>query len=712
MKQVLVRRGEIVVEEVPRPTPAANSVLVKVQYSLISTGTEMVAIDATSRTMTDRILKKPALITKGIKAIGEKGVAKAIRMATGSDLLGTPLGYSASGLVAEVGAEVDWLAEGDRVACAGAGLANHAEFVCVPRHLVARIPEPVTLKDASTVTLGAIALQGIRQAEPRLGETVIVAGLGLLGILTVQMLKANGCRVIGLETNPDRCELAKSLGADICFDARDESLEQNILSLTGGMGADLTIITAATASDAPLNQAMHLTRKRGTVVMVGAVGMALERQPFYEKEIDLKISCSYGPGRYDPVYETEGRDYPYAFVRWTENRNMSAYLDLVAAGKINLSPLTETEYGIGDAPAAYDTLKNNNNRILAAVLSCGELTEKSPPSKRLIKLVTRRTATTGKAGVGIIGAGAFARGVHLPNILKLSDNLYLKGVASNDGVKAKETAAKFGASIATTDYKEILADSGIDMVLISTRHDSHTRIAIDALKAGKAVFLEKPMALNETELRELTAVIDETGLPFTAGFNRRFSPFAVKIREAIKKRTSPLMIDYQMNAGFLEPEHWIHGKLGGGRNIGEACHIYDLFTYLTGSRIRKVTASSVRPDGPPYGRTDNFVATLLFEDGSVCNLVYTAIGSTDYSKEVMKVYLDRAVIVLDDYKSMDSYGIATVDKLRLRQSDKGHLELLRRFAHMVTTGGEPPIPHWQLTQATRISFEVDQQIRR
>jgi len=338
------------------PTPAANTVLVRVRYSLISTGTEMVAIEVSSGTVTDRLLKQPGLIAKGIKAIREHGLTEAIRMATGSDKLGAPLGYSASGLVAEVGAGVDWLAEGDRVACAGAGLANHAEFVCVPRHLVARIPESVSLKDASTVTLGAIALQGIRQAEPRLGETVIVAGLGLLGLLTVQMLKANGCRVIGLDTNPDRCEPASSLGADRCFDARDESLERTIASLTGGMGVDVTIITAATASDSPLNQAMQLTRKRGTVVLVGAVGMALQRQPFYEKEIDLKISCSYGPGRYDPVYETDGKDYPYAFVRWTENRNMSAYLDLVSEGKINLSSLTETEYGIDEAAAAYAKL--------------------------------------------------------------------------------------------------------------------------------------------------------------------------------------------------------------------------------------------------------------------------------------------------------------------------------------------------------------------
>jgi len=391
---------------------------------------------------------------------------------------------------------------------------------------------------------------------------------------------------------------------------------------------------------------------------------------------------------------------------------MSAYLDLVAAGKINLAPLTDNEYCIDEAARAYADLRQPDTRVLAAVLSYGESAEEQPPAVRSVRLEPVRRVAAGKIGVGLIGAGAFAQAVQMPNLAKLGDTLCLKAVADNDGVKAKETAAKFSAPLASTDYREILDDNSIDMVLIATYHDTHARIAIDALKAGKAVFLEKPMALSKLELQELTAAIDESDLPFTVGFNRRFSPFAEKVRNTVSRRSSPLMIDYQMNAGFMPPEHWVHGEVGGGRNIGEACHIYDLFTYLTDSRIKSVTASSVGPGSPPYGRTDNFVATLVFEDGSVCNLVYTALGSTEYPKEQMKIYVDRTVTVLDDYMTVITHGAGKSNSLRLRRQDKGHFELLRRFADVVSRGGKPPIPLWQLVQATEISFEVDRQIRR
>ncbi|MBU0982474.1 MAG: Gfo/Idh/MocA family oxidoreductase, partial [candidate division Zixibacteria bacterium] len=465
------------------------------------------------------------------------------------------------------------------------------------------------------------------------------------------------------------------------------------------------IITAATSSSEPLRQAMQLTRKRGRVVVVGAVGMSVDRSPFYEKEIDLKISCSYGPGRYDPGYEAEGRDYPYAFVRWTENRNMQAYLQLIADGRLDLDWLTRDECVIDAAPEAYARLRQPENRPMAIVLRYAADT----PAAALDTSLTVRhsvTVSDGRIRVGLIGAGAFATDMHLPNIAKLSSRYVLSAVASHDGVRAKSAAVKFGASRVTTEPSGVISADDIDMVLITTRHDSHAELAVRALEAGKSVFLEKPLALNRKDMRRVIEAAQTSGRPFTVGFNRRFSPLVDRIRELTDKRTAPMIIDYQMNAGLLPSDHWTQTSVGGGRNIGEACHIYDLFTCLTGAKVRRVQADTIGATGTSQRQNGNFVAVISFDDGSVCTLTYTGMGSKRHPKEQMRVYCDESVIVLDDYRQMRVYG-REIRSLKLRQQDKGHLAHLRAFADHSTADSPYVIPLWQLVQATEISFEVE-----
>ncbi len=710
MKQVLVKNGEIVVESVPPPAAVPGHLLVRVHYSLISTGTEMSVVATSSASLLDRIRKKPELIRKGLDSIKEKGLTETLRIATGGGSLGQPLGYSAAGKIVEVGDGVSEFRAGDLVACAGAGMANHAELISVPRNLTVRIPEGVSVKQASSVTLGAIAMQGLRQAEPRLGEIVMVSGLGLIGLLTVQMLRANGCRVIGLDIDPERLALASELGAEATINATDDNLVERALSLSDGMGVDTSIITAATESDAPLNLAMKYTRRKGKVVVVGAVGLNLNRSPFYEKEIDLRISCSYGPGRYDASYELQGLDYPYAYVRWTENRNMEAYLQLVAAGKINVNRLAQREYEIEQAPEAYRVLSEASEKPLAVLL---RYEQEAPPqfSSRVEIAHPSATPKAGVISVGLIGAGAFAVNSLLPNLQSLSDRFRLHAVVSQNGLKAKEAAGRFGAKYATSDVRQLLADPEIDTIFIATRHDSHAELAASALDAGKAVFLEKPMALDGDGLQALSAAIGRSDRPFTTGFNRRFSPLCAQIRDLVSKRSGPLIVTYQMNAGFIPPDHWTQSPAGGGRNIGEACHIYDLFGSLTNSTVRSISADGIGLVSERHRRNDNFVATIVFDDGSVCTLTYTALGNPTFPKEQMTVFCDNQVLTLNDYRELTLWsGAARVTKLP--HQDKGHLALLRQFAEGIKKGERFVIPVAQIAQATEISFEVERLLTR
>lgn len=716
MRQVLVKGGGVVVDDVPTPGVSPRGILVRVRSSCVSVGTEMAGVRSSGEPLYRRALRHPENVKKVLRRIRDEGLKATTTFVRGKLETGAPTGYSAAGIVMAVGDEVDGFAVGDRVACAGA-TANHAEVIDVPVNLAVKVPEGLDLELASTVTLGAIALQGVRRTNPTMGETIVVVGLGVLGQITAQLLRANGCRVIGVDLDAARVRRALENGMHEGIDPTQDSYVDRVYRLTDGFGADAVIVTAATSSDKVISEAMQACRKKGRVVLVGDVGLNLNRADFYRKELDFLISTSYGPGRYDPLYEESGLDYPLPYVRWTENRNMAEYLRLLADGSVRLKNLYASSFPIDQASAAYGALKGNGTAPLLVLLSYPETADVSARTVS-IRASTGARAGAGKSGaigVAVVGAGQFAQAVHLPNLAKLPDDFRLRMIVSRTGANAKALATQFGATSASTDFQAALNDPGVDLVLIATRHHLHASMALEALRAGKHAFVEKPLALTEAEVAELesfyAARADGTaGRPMlVTGYNRRFAPAIQRVAEILDRRATPLIVNYRMNAGFIPPDHWVHGPEGGGRNIGEACHIYDLFTFLTGAQSRQVDAVSVTPRGRQWARNDNFVATIRFADGSVCSLTYTAMGDRSHPKEQMEIFADGTVIVLDDYQSLHVVGSRKAG-WQARLQDKGQLDELRVVARALRDGGDWPIPLWQQLQASRISFDVERQI--
>jgi predicted dehydrogenase/threonine dehydrogenase-like Zn-dependent dehydrogenase len=704
MKQVLIRRGQAVVETVPAPLVEPGHLLVEVAYSLISTGTELSGVQQSGKPLLRRALEQPDKLLLVVNHLRERGIQKTIARVRGQLESGSPTGYSCSGVVLQVGAGVTDLHVGDRVACAGAGIANHAELVLAPRNLVTLVPEACPLKDAASVTLGAIAMQGVRRADPRLGEFVAVIGLGLLGQLTVQMLKAAGCRVIGFDVDARRTALAGKLGADHVFVVTAVDAIHEVRQLTGGHGVDAVIVTAASHSDEIVQQAMEIARKKGRVVVVGAVGLGLKRSPFYEKELDLLISSSYGPGRYDHHYEQGGVDYPYAYVRWTENRNMAEYLRLVGEGKIRLESILEQEYALAEATQAYQRLQTAEVKPLAVVLRYPQDGDTPHTEKLATRVTLSQRPVAGRIRIALVGAGGFARGVHLPNLQKLSGLYHLRAVVSATGSNAKAAATQFGADYATSNYEDVLHDPDVDAVLIATRHDLHAAQATAAANAGKAVFLEKPLALNQSELDAVSAAFTATQTPLMVGFNRRFSPAARRLHAALAGRQSPLMMLYRVNAGYLPPDHWTQGAEGGGRIIGEACHMLDLFQFLVdGAAPVDLTATAIESHLEQSSGGDNTSITVRYADGSVGTLLYTALGPSGLAKEYVEVFTDNKGFVIDDYKALRAYG-ATGVEWSAPLADKGHLAELEEFARYVRGEIAAPIPLREAVATTWLTF--------
>lgn len=674
MKQIIKKNG-VRLSEVPVPTVDKNGIIVKVKFSCVSQGTELNIIGKKSG---------DNLITKGLKSLQEHGVKKTVERIVdyrNDSPTAQKLGYSISGVVEQVGHSVKHIREGDRVACAGSGLANHAEYVHVPRNLVVKIPQAVAFKEASTVAMGAIALQGIRRGDFSLGEFVVVYGLGLIGQLAAQILVASGCRVIGIDISEERSDMAKRAGMEkVLTPTNDGNIEEEVLKKTGGYGTDGVIFTAATDDPDVLTSAFKMTRKKGKVILVGVAGNEVKREDLYEKELDYLISTSYGPGRYDEQYEKKGKDYPYAYVRWTENRNMQEYIRLLAQGKIKLDIYSSTVFNIENAVEGYKKLQSDHVNPLIAYVDY-DRPDSVSSAKSTIKIYQPKKQRD-LINIGLVGAGNFAKSTHLPNLLELGNKFNIYAICTNDPLNTTETAEKFSAQMATTDYNELLKDQNIDAVIICTRHDKHAGMAKKALLKNKAVFLEKPMATSIEELEELYAIVNKSEVPFMVGFNRRYSPFARMIRDKIKDRLHPLIINYRMNAGYLPESHWVHSEEGGGRLIGEVCHMVDLCNYFTDSEIESVFSEHISPGNEYYLEEDNAVITINYIDGSLSNLIYSSMGHQSYPKEHFELFCDGNVVEMEDFRVLRSYGSYNLN-VEQKKRDKGYIRELEHFFDLI-----------------------------
>jgi|ETNmetMinimDraft_20_1059909.scaffolds.fasta_scaffold04334_2 predicted dehydrogenase/threonine dehydrogenase-like Zn-dependent dehydrogenase len=724
MKQILATSENIKVYDLPAPLLQSGTVLVEVNYSFISSGTELTTLNAIqSKTdITDSNFKKNSeRLKKLVSHLQSHGIKKTISViqerissnGTGGEIL-VPLGYSCSGRVVSIGEGVTLFKPGDLVACAGANKATHSELVVVPENLVVHVPKECSMKDASSVAVGAIAMQAVRRSEVALGESVAVIGLGLVGLLNAKMLQCSGARVLGIDIDETRVDKAKALGInEACSEAAE--IHRTVNNFTRKMGVDVCLVAAGSKDNSILQTATEITRKKGRVVIVGLVPMQFDINPFLRKELDLLASISCGPGRYDDKYEEKGFDYPYAYVRWTEKRNMEEYLRLLAQDKIDLSMVASEEFAIDNAVDAYDLLEKGNAKSTGIFINYAS--DSSLKEKSNTRVDVNEKPVGDHINLAVIGAGNFTKRVHLPNLKKLGNNISIGAIVSRTGANAMQAAEQYGANYATSSFEDVLADPEIDTVLIGTRHNLHADMTIKSLQAGKNVLVEKPLAMSGEELLAIeefykakNAAIND-GLPILmVGFNRRFSPMITKLKTVVSERITPLIMNYQMNAGFLPADHWLRTEEGGGRNIGEACHIYDLFTFLTESEVSDIKVSSINIASDEHADNENFTATLSFADGSVGSLTLTSLGSSKYPKEVFHVYANEAVHILTDYRQLESVG-GDSKVIRSDKVEKGHFEELEAFVYVLKNGGHWPIPLWQQVQASRIAFTVEEQIK-
>jgi predicted dehydrogenase/threonine dehydrogenase-like Zn-dependent dehydrogenase len=632
--------------------------------------------------------------------------------ATRSDLTDTGwnVGYSAAGEVIEVGEGIADLAPGDLVACAGAGLANHADYVVVPRNLVCRVPKGCSTRAAASTTVGAIALQGVRRADLQLGETAAVIGLGLIGQITVQLLRAAGCKVVGLDLSESRLARARELGLDDGT-SDPEAFKALVRDYTGGRGADATLMTAATKSDAIVNLAMEVTRAKGRAVIVGDIGLNVQRATWYRKEIDLLMSTSYGPGRYDTAYEQGGQDYPFGYVRWTLNRNMQAYMELIARGQLQFDPLVDRVVNIEDASEAYRELADDRGEPpLGVLLRYGsDAAAADDLTATRITLRGHRTPPSGPTKWALVGAGAFGTAMLVPQMQKRGDAFFLQAVVSRTAAQAGNFARERRVPVVTSHLADVLRDPDIGLIVIATRHHEHADQVIECLEAGKHVFVEKPLAITWEQLESVVQAVHarEDAPILMVGFNRRFSPALVEVRELTAKRRAPLVIQYRLNAGYIPLDHWVHGAQGGGRNIGEACHMYDVFRSLAGAPVTSVAASAIAPGGLPYFRNDNFSATLTYDDGTLATLTYTALGpKTGLGKERIEIFCDGETYVVDDFKTLTraSDGVVLWEG---REIDKGHALQMSLLADAVTSGSAAPVPFDEIVETSAVALQVE-----
>ncbi len=705
MKQIVqnFRTGQLSVEELPQPALKAGGLLVRAAYSLISAGTERMVVETAQSSLVGKARSRPDLVRQVLDTLKRDGLRATYEKVTAKLNQIKALGYSASGTVMAIGEQVNGFQIGDRVACAGAGYASHAEVLFVPQNLCCKLPDAASLEAACYTTVGAIALQGIRQADVRLGEAVAVIGLGLIGQLTVQMLKAAGCRVLGFDIDGLACEAAKQSGADFVASSDDE-VRRACQVMTEGRGADAIIITASTKSDAPVELAAELARDRARIVAVGMVGMNIPRNAYYLKELDVRLSRSYGPGRYDPQYEEKGNDYPIAYVRWTEKRNMEAFLQLVAEGKVKTELLTTHRFSVARAMDAYQLITNKASERYCGIVLEYPQTELAP--NHLVQTSHAKKSEAATLGVSFIGAGNFARGVLLP-IVKRAAKVRLEGVATATGINAKNTAEMFGFAYSTTDAEAILDNHESHAVFIATRHDSHAELATKALRRGKAVFVEKPLATTAADLREVFQVAQATGNLLTVGYNRRFAPLAKEIKKHFDGRAGVLTLAYRINAGQIPPEHWTHDATeGGGRIIGEVCHFIDFAQFITDALPVTVSAALV-PQKRSAGFVDDSVTvSMTMSDGSIASIVYTASGNKSVAKERVEIFGEQTVAILDDFKKAEIISGKKTIKLGGSAQDKGHAAEIAAFLQAAQGQTAAPISLESLAATSLACFAI------
>jgi predicted dehydrogenase/threonine dehydrogenase-like Zn-dependent dehydrogenase len=702
MKQAFVKKGIVLPVEVPAPTVKYGYIKIRVLYSTVSAGTEITSLKGSGKSLLKRALEDPSKILRVVDILKTQGIKNATsKVSIAADGLNS-IGYSVAGIVEEIGEGVDGFSIGDLVSAGGSGFAVHAEFVVVPKNLVVKVPEGLDMNWASTGTVGSISLHGVRRADLRIGEFAVVVGTGLLGLIATQILKASGVRVACVDINDGRLNLAAELGADIIINSLNEDPVQAIKNWTNGNGADAVLFFASTDKNEPLSQSFQMCRRKGKVVMIGVSGMLVDRNDIYRNEIDFIISTSYGPGRYDDSYELKGIDYPYAYVRWTENRNIYEYLLLVKEGKINLEKLIPSIYSIDDVEDAYKSLQINPEKHILTILKYNE--EKLIAKSSLIEVNKSWRVESEKIRIGLIGAGSFAVGTLLPIIYENSDKYQLKTVVNSTGDKAINVARQFNAALASSNQEDIFNDPEIDLVMICTRHGNHAELVLKSLKANKHVFVEKPLATTESQLKEISDFYENdkpANKPIVmVGFNRRFSPHAQLIKNELDKRNSPVLLNYRMNAGFVPEDSWVHND--GGRIVGEACHIIDLMQYLTGSEVIEVSVNSLKPSKGKFLNSDNRSITYNFKDGSVGVLNYFALGNSNLPKETLEVHFDNKTMILNDYKSIESYGLK-IKSQEFTTSRKGHREEWITL-HDSLKKGLWPIPLQSLLHTTHLSL--------
>ncbi|MFN2452933.1 MAG: bi-domain-containing oxidoreductase [Pyrinomonadaceae bacterium] len=709
MKQILqnLKTGDVAVTDVPPPVAQRGRVLVRTVASLISAGTERMAVDMGKKNLLGKARERPDLVKQVIQKAQTEGLLNTFNAVRAKLSSQTALGYSAAGIVVDVGEDVTEFRAGDRVACAGAGFASHAEVLSVPKNLCVRLPENASYEAGAFGTLGAIALQGVRLAEPTLGEAVVVIGLGLLGQLTVQLLKANGCRVFGIDLDEGKLALARELGADdVTADMNDA--KRLVLDWSRGRGADAVLITAATSSNQPIELAGEISRMKGRVVAVGLVGLDIPRKHYYERELALKISMSYGPGRYDPEYEERGHDYPFAYVRWTEGRNIEAFLDIVAEGRVNIERLITHRFPIEEGLRAYDLITGETKEPYLGVLLNYD-TARAVEST----IVLRPRERSGLASVvqlGLIGAGNYAKAHLLPHFK--SAGAGFQSIASASGISARDIGEKYGFQKCVASADEVIAEASINLVAIATRHDTHAELSRRALLAGRNVFVEKPLALNDEELESVLDAAKESGGRLMVGYNRRFSPLARRAKDFFADINAPLSINYRVNAGRIPREHWVQdAQQGGGRIVGEVCHFIDLMHFLTGALTARVYAEAVSNRNHETINEDSVFVTLRFGDGSNGSIAYLSEGDKVLPKERVEIFGGGRTFVLDDFRSATLYHKGRAENVKLRNQDKGQAEEVRAVCEMVLKGTLSPIALEDLAATTRATFRIRESIR-